>query len=257
MQSGPRGADSVTPASRNRGDERRTPFMAIQRVRAVNYAVPGEAVVTASGSDEWMVVQGLNSIGYATWHMTIFPVGQENWSGTYRLPANGTRPIKPWMQYDEFHLTSPEKVHFYYTDECVPLRASLHTGAKSPDWSERELWAHANYLCAYWFSVDMDALNAYVADRPRAEAEEARERKIEEAHQDRLWQMYKKWVITHPELYAKTQISLVDWVAERQGGFLGSHVEFREVIEQDYEDYMRADVNPGKWRDDEGGYGYE
>ncbi len=228
--------------------------------RKLHHVVPVEAKITASSSGQWMLVQGLGSLGFPQWHLTIFPSNQDNqskWKNSFALPAQGSRPVTQWMEYDELHITSPEGEHFYYTDGCVPLAASLTTGARSPAWAS-EHWQWANWLCANWFQVDLQALNTYVAERPQHEQAERNEQQAEQAYQEIMWKRYLHWVQQCPELYAKTQMPFEQWRKQFEDGFTGSYQELREHIrKEDRESGGKlADYPKREWRDDDEGFGY-
>jgi hypothetical protein len=162
-------------------------------LRQVSYAVEKGAVVKATKSKLWIAVQGFEN----RWHLSIIPIHQESWRKAYQLPASGTRGVTEFMQYDEFHLTTPDLAkHFYYTATCIPLRHSQF-GGKSPYWTDAD-WAQANAVCAWWFRVDQSWLDAYVQAQPKQEEDE-RKRQREQANREQaIWEEYKEWCKTNP-----------------------------------------------------------
>lgn len=134
------------------------------------------AVVTANQYGRWMLNQGLEAIGYPKWHITIFPSHQDTWTDSYQLPAKGRRGIAGWMEYSEFHITSPGgKKHFHYTDQLVPLKESSQARSKSAPWGDTD-WAMANWIVTLWFRGGNHEcyhwLAQYVTERPNAEKAE-------------------------------------------------------------------------------------
>lgn len=220
------------------------------QLKRVTDAVPEGAVVAASRDSRWMIVQGLDTWGFANWHLTIFPSNQESWKGTYALPASGKRGVGKWMEYDEFHLTF-EGQHFFYTDGCVPLPGSQYSSGKSPPWTE-EKWQWANWVCAGYFGVSNEWLNEYVKSRPQEEQQERQSSKMEEQHQERMWKRYKHWVMQCPEIYAKTQMTFEAWSEQLVRGFQGSYEEFRAKILQEERECggKLPDYPKRRWRDE-------
>lgn len=240
------GGGGATRAVASRSGESAEPM----QLRKVSEVVPGGAVVTASRGGNWMLVQGLDLFGFANWHLTIFPSGQESWKGTYALPAKGTRGVGAWMQFDEFHLTY-EGMHFFYTDGCVPLAGSMSSSGKSPAWSH-EGWKWANWVCASYFGVSQTALDEYVTLRPQQEKAERDELQAEQRHQDLMWKRYMHWVKQCPEMYAKTQKTFEQWCQEVQGGFRGTYAEFREqIVREEHECGGKLpDYPKRRWREE-------
>lgn len=227
-----------------------------QLTKRLTYAVGTSAVVRASANSKWMTVQGLQDQGYPQWHLTIFPINQESWSHSFKLPADGSRPVQEWMKYDEFHFTSPEGDHFFYTDGCVPLRGSQESRGKSPAWQQREKWAVANWICYLYFGASYEALQQYVQERPRAEEQEAKAKKAEEQYQENLWDLYKNSVRLYPEWHKKENLDLDSWANLIRAGFQGTDEQFKLQIADEVNGM--PDPKPDRvWVEDEEGYGYK
>jgi hypothetical protein len=140
-------------------------------------------------SNTWMALIELDNFNGKGWHLSIFPSNQHTWRDNYQLPATGHKPVysREWMNYDEFHLTSPEGKHFFYHENCTPMARGMQ--GESAPWGNPS-WAMANYLVAYYFKKDMQWLNAYVSSQVEAKKQE----KKDEVDEQVIWNAYKEAV---------------------------------------------------------------
>ncbi|OMP77553.1 hypothetical protein [[Flexibacter] sp. ATCC 35208] len=228
----------------------------VQLTKSLTYAVSPEAVVSASAKSRWMMVQGLQQLGYPDWHLTIFPINQEKWSHSFQLPANGNPPVQKWMLYNEFHFTNREGDHFFYTDDCVPLKSSMESRGKSPAWELQDKWTWANWICHQYFNVNYNALQQYVQERPKAEQEEAKKKKAEEQFQQNLWELYKDSVRRFPEWHEKEKLDVYSWTKLIQDGYRGTDEQFKLQIAEEVKG-IPYPTQERVWVDNEKGYGYE
>lgn len=152
----------------------------------LNYAT-GEnyKLRTHQGTGAWMALIELAPWGGEGWHLSIFPTGQESWTGNYKPVKGNYKAVysQKWMDYNEFHITDDKGTHFFYTDGCVPIEAGTH--GESAPWGN-PLWASANYLVAMYFSRDQTWLNNYVA----SQIAEKKEQKKNFATEEQIWKEY-------------------------------------------------------------------
>lgn len=205
----------------------------------VNQAVQPQAVVVANQHGRWMINQGLAQIGYPQWHITIYPSYQDTWTGTYQLPAKGKRGIADWMEYAEFHVTSPGSVkHFHYTDQLLPLKESEEARSKSAPWSDPE-WATANWIVTLWFRNGDHAcyqwLAQYVTDRPGAERAEQIATKNQERYLEGLWELYKILVRERVGRFAAGPPEFQHWQLEVEQQFQSAEVPLATIVQQEAE----------------------
>lgn len=225
----------------------------------VKGTVDDKAVVIASKSKRWMINQGMNGIGYK-WHMTIFPSNQASWTGTYKLPAKGKRGIADWMEFSEFHITTPgSEKHFFYNENLAPLNKSMESFGRSQPWTDSD-WSTANRIVALWFKRGIPGYNwlqNYVAQRPEGERLEALELAKEKKYQEDLWALYKNFLTARVGGFSKGPPDYEEWVSNLERSWEGSRDTLMERVREDAISSKNLYVQQGPWKEDEKGSGFE